>query len=115
MTVSEVIVEDFDAVVFIGGPGMVEILGDESLQILAKKFYEAERLTTAICAASAILARAGVLRGKQATSWSGVEEDLKSGGAIYTGRTVTVDGKIITGNGPEAAREFGEKIVDALK
>jgi protease I len=114
LTVSEADVQDFDAVVFVGGPGMAEIVGDDSLQMLAKKFYKAGKITAAICVAPAILARAGVLEGKQATSWSGAEEDLYNGGAIYTGNAVTVDGQIITANGPQAAREFGEKIVDAL-
>ncbi len=115
LTVSEVNIEDFDAVVFVGGPGMAQIIGDESLQVLAKKFYGAGKLTTAICVAPAILAKAGILSGKQATAWSGVKEDLENSGAVYTGEAVTVDGKIITGNGPVAAREFGEKIVEKLK
>lgn len=115
LTVNEVNVEDFDAVAFIGGSGMVEIINDESLQVLAKKFYEAEKLTTAICVAPAILAKAGILKEKQVTSWDGAKEDLEKGGAIYTGDAVIQDEKIITGIGPEAAKEFGEKIAEALK
>jgi protease I len=114
LTVSEVNVDDFDAIAFIGGPGMAQIVGDESLQVLAKKFYNAGKLTTAICVAPAILARVGILEGKQATSWQGSQEDLNNGGATYTGAAVTQDGRIITANGPAAAREFGEKIVEAL-
>ena len=114
LTVSEVNIDDFDAVVFIGGGGMVEIIDDESLQVLAKKFYNADKLITAICVAPAILAKAGILEGKQATSWDGAKEDLRIGGAIYTGDVVTQDKKIITGNGPMAAKEFGEKIVEVL-
>jgi protease I len=115
LTVSDVSVSDFDAVAFIGGPGMAEIVGDESLQILARKFYDAGKLTTAICVAPSILAKAGILKGKQATSFSSVEKDLEDGGALYTGKDVAVDGKIITANGPEAAKKFGERIVEALK
>jgi len=36
-------------------------------------------------------------------------------GAFYTGREVEVDGKIIIGNGPEAARDFGNKVLEAIK
>ena len=115
LTVSEVSVEDFDAVVFVGGPGMAQIVDDESLQVLAKKFYDAGKLTTAICVAPAILAKAGIMSGKQATAWAGVKEDLENSGAVYTGEPVTVDGKIITGSGPSAAKEFGEKIVENLR
>jgi protease I len=35
-------------------------------------------------------------------------------GADYTGESVTQDGRIITANGPEAAREFGKTIVNNL-
>jgi putative intracellular protease/amidase len=33
---------------------------------------------------------------------------------IYTGKNVEVDGKIITGNGPKASREFGRKIAEMI-
>jgi protease I len=115
LTVSDVNISDFDAVVFVGGPGMAQIVADDSLQALAKKFYNAGKLTTAICVAPSILARAGILDGKKATSFDSVKEDLKNGKADYTGNKVEIDGKIITANGPEAAEEFGEKIVEALK
>lgn len=55
------------------------------------------------------------LSGKKATAWPGAKDDLEAGGADYTGGAVAVDGKIITASGPAAAREFGEKIVEALE
>ena len=39
---------------------------------------------------------------------------LKDNGTIYQDEDVVVDGKIITGNGPAAAKEFGQAIVEAL-
>jgi putative intracellular protease/amidase len=56
-----------------------------------------------------------LLEGKKATCYSSQEENLKSKGAICTGEGVEVDGNIITANGPKSAREFGKKIVEALK
>ncbi len=115
LTVSEVKVDEFDAVAFIGGPGMAQIINDESLQMLASKFYQAGKLTTAICVAPAILAKAGILADKQATAWSGARDDLEAGRANFTGQAVTIDSKIITADGPGSAQEFGEKIVQALE
>jgi protease I len=106
--------DDYAAVIFIGGPGMGEITGDESLQHLARKFYDAGKLTGAICVAPSILSKAGILEGKKATSWEGSKKDLEDGKADFTGEGVTVDGMIITANGPEAAKEFGEAVVKAL-
>jgi len=115
LTVGQAEPEKFDAVVFVGGPGMLEIIDDESLQVLAKKFYGEEKITASICAASAILAQAGILEGKTATGWSGVRETMEEGGAKFSPESVVVDGKIITADGPASAREFGEEIVKALQ
>lgn len=115
LTVSQAAPADFDAVVFIGGPGMAQIVADESLQVLAKKFYDAGKLTTAICVAPSILARAGILSGKEATAWPDVKTDLEDGGAIYLDKSVVTSGRIITANGPATAKEFAEKIISAFE
>lgn len=115
LSIGEVKAEEFRAVVFIGGPGMVQIIDDENLQILAKEFYGAGKITAAICVAPAILAKAGILSSKKATAWPGVENELIAKGALFSQRSVVVDGKIITANGPASAREFGEEIVKALQ
>jgi len=64
------------------------------------------------------LAKAGVLEGKRATFWTyplGSQANiLKENVAIFEKKSVVVDGKIITANGPGAAREFGKAIVEAL-
>lgn len=115
LTVSQVAVEDFDVVVFIGGPGMAQITDDESLQILARKFYQPGKLTAAICVAPAILAKAGILKGKNATAWLGAQNDLENGGATFLQQSVVVDGKIITADGPTSATQFGEKIIEMMR
>ena len=115
LTVSQADPSQFDAVVFIGGPGMVEIMNDETLQILAKKFSKAEKITAAICAASGVLAQAGILKGKNATSWSGVRDTLEKNGALFSDKGVVADGKIITADGPVSAWKFGGEIIKALK
>ena len=115
LSIGEVKVEEFRAVVFIGGPGMAQIVDEESLQNLAKEFYQEGKITAAICVAPVILAKAGILSGKKATAWPGVENELTAKGALFSQEEVVVDGKIITANGPAAAREFGEEIVKALE
>ncbi len=107
--------DDYEAVVFVGGPGMAQITKDETLSLLAQNFYQKEKLTTAICVAPAILARAGILDNKKATSFPNAKKDLESGGAEFTGDKVTVDGRIITANGPEAAAEFAQTIISRLE
>jgi protease I len=82
---------------------------------LARDFYDSGKIVAAICLAPAILAKAGLLSGVKATCTPDEEENLVAGGAEYTGAPVEVDGKIVTGSGPDAARRFGEKIVELLK
>lgn len=106
---------DYNAVIFIGGPGSHDYFSYEPALNLAKDFYNAGKLTAAICAAPSILANAGILQGKTVTAFPDEAGNVKNKGATYTGAAVEQDGLIITGNGPEAANAFGEKIVEALK
>jgi len=106
----------FDAIVFVGGPGAVQYFNDRSALGLAKRFRDAGKVVAAICIAPNILANAGILRGVRATCFPDPEskENLKEKGAKYVEGPVVADGKIITANGPAAAREFGKKIAHAL-
>jgi protease I len=115
LTIGEASVDDFEAIIFVGGPGAAVYLNDPVAHKLAKDFYAAGKIVAAICMAPSILANAGLLKGKKATAWPDEKENLKAHGAKYTDGPVEVDGKIITACGPEAAKEFGEKIVELLK
>lgn len=106
---------DYDAVVFVGGPGASAYFNDRTALELAKDASRNGKLIAAICIAPSILANAGLLSGKRATAFPSEEGNLKAKGATYTNEPVTTDRKIITANGPAAAREFGEAIVDAIR
>ena len=114
MELREVREKDFDAIVFIGGGGAEIYFNDAKALGLAKEFAAAGKIVAAICIAPSILANAGLLKGKRATCFSSEAENLKSKGTDYTGKAVEVDGKIITANGPAAAREFGRKIAEMV-
>lgn len=115
LLLDEVNVDEYDAVYFVGGGGSVYYFDHPQALKIAKEFYEKGKLTCAICAAPSILANAGLLNGKTATCFWDQAENLKAKGANYTGNPVEQDGKIITANGPAAAKEFGETISKALE
>ncbi|MBD3360908.1 DJ-1 family protein [Candidatus Peregrinibacteria bacterium] len=106
--------KDYDAITFIGGPGSHKLIKNRKTLSLAKNFYESGKLTTAICAAPAILANAGILEGKTATCHEGQSQTLIKKEANYTGSPVEQDSNIITASGPGAARDFGKKIAKAI-
>ncbi len=110
----EVDAKDFDAIVFVGGSGTTVYFNHKRALELAKKFYDSGKIVAAICIAPTILANAGVLDGKKATAYPSEKNNVNAVGT-YTGNKVEVDGKIITGSGPEAASEFGKKIAESLK
>ena len=119
LLVSEINPAEFAAVVFIGGSGCLENLDNESSYRVAQETVSQNRVLASICISPVILAKAGVLEGKKATVWSSVMDRspikiLQNNGAIYEDKRVVVEGKIITGNGPGAAEEFGQAIVEAL-
>ena len=107
-------VEEFDAVIFVGGSGTKAYFDHHAALEIAKKAYDAGKVVAAICAGPVILANAGVLEGKRATSHPGVQDMVKPKCGEYTGDDVTVDGKIVTGRDPLAAKKFGEEILKLL-
>ena len=119
LLVSEINPTDFYAIIFIGGPGCLKNLDDESSYRVAQETVSQNKVLASICISPVILAKAGVLEGEKATVWSSVMDRspikiLQNNGAIYEDKRVVVEGKIITGNGPGAAKEFGETIVEVL-
>ncbi|TSC58710.1 MAG: protease I [Candidatus Peregrinibacteria bacterium Greene0416_19] len=103
-------VDAFDRFAFIGGPGAHAFKDDPDILNLAHRIAESGKIFGAICIAPTALAAAGVLKGKKATVWNGDGEQgtfIESHGAMYTGEHVTVDGRIVTADGPETAEEFG--------
>lgn len=110
LTLDEASAKDFDAILFVGGPGTKDHFDDPEFQRLAKEFYAAGKLTTAICAAPVILGRAGLLKGKKVTSFPSHVENVQQTGGLHTGNSVERDGLIITADGPGSAYKFGEEI-----
>lgn len=111
----DVKVEDYDAVVFIGGTGAQEYWNDALAHSIAKKAASLNKLLCAICIAPVTLANAGLLSGRKATVFSSEVGKIESRGANYTGVGVEIDGNIITADGPSSAEKFGVAIANALK
>ncbi len=103
---------DFDAVVFVGGPGARILFDDERARKLAK---DAEyKVLGALGNASYLLAQAGVTSGKRVTGDVGMAGRISGEGAIFTGREVERDGKIVTARDGEYGHHFANALMEAL-
>ncbi len=110
---------DFDAVVFIGGSGCLKNLDNEKSYRIIKETVSQNKVLASICISPIILAKAGVLEGKKATVWNSAMDKsgikiLENSGAIFQSDSVVTDGKIVTANGPNAAKEFGQAIIETM-
>ncbi|MCL5036504.1 MAG: DJ-1/PfpI family protein [Chloroflexi bacterium] len=109
--------EGFDAIILVGGPGAQEFFRNMLAHQIVNNFYNAGRIVAAICIAPSTLANAGILKGKKATAYATELMTLKNQGAIVSPKVVPVEvsGCIVTANGPDASKEFGEAILKLLK
>ena len=119
LILNEVKVKNFDAVVFIGGGGAVEYFDNNDAHRIVQKMTNLHKVVAAICVAPVILAKAGILVGKNATVWSSLMnkkniKELKDSGCSVLEERVVKDKKIITADGPAASKEFAEKIVETI-
>jgi len=105
----------YKAVVFVGGVGAKDYFNYAPALRIAKRAYKKRLVIGAICIAPVILAKAGILQGKKATVWYGEAQTLESFGAVYTGKEVQVDGRIVTANGPWAVKKFAQTLVQIIK
>lgn len=113
----KIVVDDYEAIFFIGGPGALDNLDNQTSYEILKKILELKKPFGAICSSVRILAKAGVIAGKKVTGWNGDGElpnILEAANAIYFPKDVVVDKNIVTAVGPNAAQEFGAKILGVL-
>jgi 4-methyl-5(b-hydroxyethyl)-thiazole monophosphate biosynthesis len=105
---------DADMLVLPGGmPGTKNLKDHKGLCEMLLNANQSGKWIAAICAAPTILGSLGLLKGKRATCFPGMEDELI--GAIVTGSYVEQDGKIITAKGAGVATDFGFTLLKCIK
>ena len=116
LTVEHVDFSTFDGIVIPGGmPGATNIASCEKVVSATKEMLKNGKLVASICASPAVvLAQKGLVDGKKLTCYPAPQflDVLKN--CEYTAENVTVDGNLITANGPKSAMEFSLKICEFL-
>jgi 4-methyl-5(b-hydroxyethyl)-thiazole monophosphate biosynthesis len=112
-TLDKALTRDYDMVVLPGGqPGTNHLKADARVLKLVRQMHEADRYVAAICAAPSVLATAGLLDGKQATSFPGALDAFPE--VLRQPQAVVEDGKLITSRGPGTAMDFALVLVERL-
>ncbi len=107
--------EDYDMLVLPGGlKGTNNLKASLKVKEVITKQYEKGGYLAAICAAPTVYGEMGLLKGKKATCYPGLEDGLI--GAEWTGDSVTVavDGKFITSRSLATSVDFALKIIEIL-
>ena len=106
--------EKSDMLVLPGGMPGVTYLGEhEGLTKLLVKFAKEGKEVAAICAAPSIFGKLGIVKGKKATVYPGMEEFLK-GADVVVDREVVTDGNITTSRGAGTAIPFALRLIEIL-
>ncbi len=80
-----------------------------------RQMYKRDKIVSAFCHGPWVLISAGILKGKRATCYIGIKDDLKNAGAIYIDRPAVIDGNIITARHPRAVGDLMKAIFSKFK
>ncbi|NEV61295.1 DJ-1 family glyoxalase III [Thiorhodococcus minor] len=106
---------DFDMVVLPGGlPGARHLEEDKRVRAILERHQRLGSYMAAICAAPKVLASAGILDGRKATSYPGTLKPADFPKVELLDAPVIVDGSVVTSRGPGTAMDFALQLVELL-
>lgn len=105
----------YDLLVLPGGKAPAEIRKEPKALEIARSFFERRKPIAAICHGPQILISAGLLKGRRATSYRSVAEELKECGALYEDSEVVVDGNLVTSRQPSDIPAFLREMMKQIQ
>lgn len=115
LTIKEANPADFDAVVIPGGWAPDFLRRHPEVNNFIKEMDSAGKVVASICHGGWVLVSAGILKGRTATSFSAIKDDVANAGAKFVDKEVVVDRNLITSRNPYDLPAFCREIIKQLK
>jgi protease I len=106
--------EPYSCVLFVVGDGALDIAEDPDSHRLAREASSARKMIGAWGHATAILARAGILKGRKVTGAPEVEKMVRGAGGRFTGRQLERDGDLVTAADEAVGIRFGKTLAQIV-
>ncbi|MDN3513181.1 MAG: type 1 glutamine amidotransferase [Candidatus Brocadia sp.] len=114
-TLQEVSPDDYDILILPGGKAPDVIRKEKAAVEIAKHFFQKNKPVSAICHGPQTLITAGLLRGRHATCYKTVAQEMRDAGAMYEDKEVVVDGNLVTSRQPADLPAFLREMMKMLK
>lgn len=114
LSLDEVNPQEYDLLLLPGGKAPEIIRKEKKALYISKYFFEKNKPVGAICHGPQTLISAGLLKGRHATCYKTVVDELKQSGAVYEDKEVVVDGNLITSRMPSDLPFFLREIMRLL-
>jgi protease I len=113
-TLDEISSDDYALLVLPGGEAPVVVREESKALEIARSFFARSKPVAAICHGPQILVSAGLLRGRRATCYRSVVDELKEAGALYEDREVVVDANLVSSREPADLPAFMRETMKQL-
>ncbi|SDG05192.1 type 1 glutamine amidotransferase domain-containing protein [Alloyangia pacifica] len=114
--IADVNSHDYDALVIPGGQINPDLLRAEPAVVnLVKDFHNEGKVIAAVCHAPWVLVEAGIVKGREVTSYLSIKTDVVNAGGNWVDEAVACDKGIITSRKPDDLKAFVSKIVEEIE
>jgi protease I len=114
-TLKEINTDDYDILILPGGKAPETVRKDKDAISIVKDFFLKNKPVSAICHGPQTLITAGLLKGRHATCYRSVAQEMKEAGALYEDKEVIVDGNLITSRQPSDLPVFMKETIKTIR
>jgi protease I len=114
-TLKEVDPDEYAVLILPGGKAPEVIRKEKDALKIAKNFFQKNKPVSAVCHGPQTLISADLLKGRRATCYRSVAQEMKDAGAIYEDKEVIVDGNLVTSRQPSDLPAFLRETIKLIK